>query len=210
MKAWPMWAGMLVAVQLAGCATNPVTGRRQLALISEGQEVQLGRESAVQVSRELGLVPDSALQRYVQGIGGTLAAASERPALPWAFRVVDDPTPNAFALPGGFIFVTRGMLTLMNSEAELASVLGHEIGHVTARHQVTQISRAQLAQLGLGLGSVLMPELQGLGGLAGSGLQLLFLRYSRDAERQADALGFRYAVGQLYEAREMADVFQSH
>jgi predicted Zn-dependent protease len=123
--------------------------------------------------------------------------------------VVDDPTPNAFALPGGYIFLTRGMLALMNSEAELASVLGHEIGHVTAKHQVTMMSRAQLAQIGLGLGTVLVPRLQNLGGLASGGLQLLFLSYSRDAERQADDLGFRYAVGQRYDAREMARVFQS-
>jgi len=198
-----------VLVLAAGCATNPVTGRRQISLVSEAQEVQLGQQSAVQVTQEIGLVPDSALQRYVQNIGGTLAAASERPALPWTFRVVDDPTPNAFALPGGYIFLTRGMLALMNSEAELASVLGHEIGHVTAKHQVTMMSRAQLAQIGLGLGSVLVPRLQNLGGLASGGLQLLFLSYSRDAERQADDLGFRYAVGQRYDAREMARVFQS-
>ncbi len=198
-----------VLLLAAGCATNPVTGRRQLSLVPEGQEIQMGQQAAVQVSREIGLVPDSALQRYVQALGGTLGAASERPQLPWTFRVVDDPTPNAFALPGGYIFLTRGMLALMSSEAELATVLGHEIGHVTAKHQVTQISRTQLAQLGLGLGSVLVPELQSLGGLASGGLQLLFLRYSRDAERQADALGFRYAVGQRYEPREMARVFQS-
>jgi predicted Zn-dependent protease len=198
-----------VLLLAAGCATNPVTGRRQLSLVPEGQEIQMGQQAAVQVSREIGLVPDSTLQRYVQGLGATLGAASERPALPWTFRVVDDPTPNAFALPGGYIFLTRGMLALMNSEAELVTVLGHEIGHVTAKHQVTMMSRAQLAQLGLGLGTVLVPELQNLGGLASGGLQLLFLRYSRDAERQADELGFRYAVAQRYEPREMARVFQS-
>ncbi|HEX8362724.1 MAG TPA: M48 family metalloprotease [Longimicrobium sp.] len=205
----PWKARGCVLLLAAGCATNPVTGRRQLSLVPEGQEIQMGQQAAVQVSREIGLVPDSALQRYVQGLGATLGAASERPALPWTFRVVDDPTPNAFALPGGYIFLTRGMLALMNSEAELVTVLGHEIGHVTAKHQVTMMSRAQLAQLGLGLGSVLVPELQSLGGLASGGLQLLFLRYSRDAERQADELGFRYAVGQRYEPREMARVFQS-
>ena len=203
------WGTVAGVAMLAACATNPVTGRRQLALISESQEIQLGRQSAQQVGQELGLVPDSALQAYVHAVGTRLAAASERPALPWTFRVVDDPTPNAFALPGGYIFMTRGMMTLMGSEAELASVLGHEIGHVTARHQVTQISRAQLAQLGLGVGSVLVPQLQNFGGLASGGLQLLLLRYSRDAERQADELGFRYALGERYDPREMANVFQS-
>ncbi|HEX8832179.1 MAG TPA: M48 family metalloprotease, partial [Longimicrobium sp.] len=155
-----------VVLLAAGCATNPVTGRRQLSLVPEGQEIQMGQQAAVQVSREIGLVPDSALQRYVQGLGATLGAASERPALPWTFRVVDDPTPNAFALPGGYIFLTRGMMALMNSEAELVTVLGHEIGHVTARHSVQQISRAQLAQVGLGLGAVLSPTIAKYGQLA--------------------------------------------
>ncbi|HET7229161.1 MAG TPA: M48 family metalloprotease [Longimicrobium sp.] len=202
-------AAALVVGGAVGCAVNPVTGRNQLSLVSEAQEVQLGRQSAVQVSQEIGLVPDSSLQAYVQRVGGALAAASERPNLPWTFRVVDDPTPNAFALPGGYIFVTRGLMGMITSEAQLASVLGHEIGHVTAKHQVTMISRAQLAQLGLGLGSVLVPQLQGLGSLASTGLQLLFLRYSRDAERQADLLGFRYALGQHYDVREMARVFEA-
>lgn len=202
-------AAALIGGGAAACAVNPVTGRTQLSLVSEAQEVQLGQQSAVQVSQEIGLVPDSSLQAYVQRVGSTLAAASERPNLPWTFRVVDDPTPNAFALPGGYIFVTRGMMDLMTSEAELATVLGHEIGHVTAKHQVTMISRSQLAQIGLGLGSILVPQLQGLGSLAGTGLQLLFLRYSRDAERQADLLGFRYALGQHYDVREMAHVFEA-
>jgi predicted Zn-dependent protease len=191
----------------SGCATNPVTGKQELALISEPQEVAIGQDAAQDVARSIGLVDDTALQNYVSNIGQRLAANSERPELPWTFKVVDDPTPNAFALPGGYIFVTRGLLSLMTSEAELASVLGHEIGHVTARHSVSQMSRAQLAQLGLGLGMILVPELQNFGGLASSGLQLLFLKYGRDAERQADELGFDYALQQNYDVQEMADVF---
>ncbi len=202
-------AALTVAFALAvvGCATNPVTGERQLSLISESQEIQMGQEAAGQAAQSLGLVDDAELQSYVQRIGASLAVDSERPDLPWSFRVVDDAVPNAFALPGGFIFVTRGLLNLMDSEAELASVLGHEIGHVTARHSVTQISRAQLAQLGVGLGGILVPELQQFGGLANTGLGLLFLKYGRDAERQADDLGFNYALADNYDVREMADVF---
>ena len=201
-------AAALAGVLAAGCATNPVTGRRQLALISEAQEIQLGQQTSREVAQQLGLVENEALQQYVQRVGEGLARDSERPALPWTFRVVDDPTPNAFALPGGFIFMTRGMMNLIDSEAELAAVLGHEIGHVTARHSVTQISRAQLAQLGLGVGSIFFPEAaQTFGGLAQTGMQLLFLRYGRDAERQADELGFRYALRDRYEVREMDDVF---
>ena len=169
----------------------------------------MGQQAAEQAAQSLGLVDDAELQSYVQRIGESLARDSERPELPWTFRVVDDPVPNAFALPGGYIFVTRGLLNLMESEAELASVLGHEIGHVTARHSVTQISRAQLAQLGVGIGGILVPELQQFGGLANTGLGLLFLKYGRDAERQADELGFNYALADNYDVREMADVFAS-
>jgi predicted Zn-dependent protease len=200
----PLLAGLAVS---SGCAINPVTGERQLALISEAQEIQMGQEAAQQAEQSIGLVDDQALQNYVHRIGTTMASRSERPELPWTFRVVDDPTPNAFALPGGPIFVTRGILGLMGSEAELASVVGHEIGHVTARHSVTLLSRAQLAQLGLGVGSILVPQIGQLGQLAGAGLQLLFLSYGRDAERQADDLGFRYALEQNYDVREMVNVF---
>ena len=199
----------LCVLTFAGCARNPVTGRTQLALISEGQEIEMGRQAAQQAEQSLGLVDDAALQAYVQRLGAALAARSERPNLPWTFRVIDDPTPNAFALPGGFIYVTRGLMNLMDSESELATVLGHEIGHVTARHSVTAISRAQLAQLGLGVGMILAPELQQFGQVASSGLGLLFLKHGRDAERQADDLGFKYALNQGYDVREMADVFAS-
>lgn len=204
-----MLAGSLLGAGASGCATNPVTGERELSLISEGQEIQMGQQAAQEVSASIGLVANDALQTYVSRIGQRLASASERPQLPWSFAVVDDPTPNAFALPGGPIFVTRGLMSLMESEAELASVLGHEIGHVTARHSVQQLSRAQLAQLGLGIGMILVPEAGALGNLAGAGLQLLFLRYGRNAEHQADDLGFRYALSQGYDVREMADVFRS-
>jgi len=202
-------AGAALALVTVGCATNPVTGEQQLALISEPQEIDLGRSAAQDVTRSMGLVDNPELQQYVSEIGQRLAANSERPELPWQFSVVDDPTPNAFALPGGYIFLTRGLMSLMTSEAELATVLGHEIGHVTARHSVEQLSRAQLAQLGLGLGMVLVPELRPFSDLAGSGLGLLFLKYGRDAERQADELGFRYAFEQNYDVNEMADVFEA-
>jgi predicted Zn-dependent protease len=191
----------------AACARNPVTGKRQLALVSEKQEIELGQESAKQVTEQMGRYPDPKVQAYVESIGKRIAAASERPSLPWSFTVLDDPAVNAFALPGGPVFVTRGILTHMNSEAELASVLGHEIGHITARHSVDQLSKAQLAQVGLGIGSVLSPELAAAGQAAGAGLQLLFLKFGRDAERQADELGFKYMIGQRYDPHEMEKMF---
>ena len=193
----------------ASCAINPVTGERELALISEEQEIAMGTEAAAQVEQSIGLLDDAAMQQYVSRVGLALAEDSERPELPWSFSVVDDPTPNAFALPGGYIFVTRGLMTLMTSEAELAAVLGHEIGHVTARHSVQQMSRAQIAQLGLGLGAVLSEDVAQLGNLLGTGVQLLFLRYGRDAERQADELGFGYALDVGYEPGGAADVFRA-
>jgi predicted Zn-dependent protease len=191
----------------SGCATNPVTGESQLSLISEGQEIQMGQQAAQEVRQTIGIVDDGALQAYVQRIGRQLAAVSERPDLPWEFHVVDDPTPNAFALPGGFIYITRGMMNLLTSEAELASILGHEIAHVTARHSVNQISKQQLTQLGLGLGGVFFPTVQELSPLIGTGLNLLFLKYSRDDERQADDVGFGYMLEEGYRATEFDDVF---
>ena len=193
----------------AGCATNPVTGERQFSLVSESQEIAMGQAAAAEVRQTIGLVDNPELQNYVSATGLALARTSERPKLPWSFQVVDDPTPNAFALPGGFIFVTRGMLNLMDSQAELAAVLGHEIGHVTARHSVSAISRQQLAQLGLGLGGIFFPEVQPFGQAIGAGLGLLFLKHGRDAERQADQLAVQYAGRQNYDVRETIDVFES-
>jgi predicted Zn-dependent protease len=194
-------------VLLAACSTNPVTGRREISLVSEGQEIQMGQEAAQQVEQSLGLVNDAELQAYVRRIGMELARASERPELPWRFGVIDDPTPNAFALPGGPVYITRGLMNLMNSEAELASVLGHEIGHITARHSAQMITKSQLGQIGLLAVVIAKPELAQFGDLLSTGMQLLFLKYGRDAERQADELGFKYALSENYDVSEMDDVF---
>lgn len=195
------------AVILGGCATNPATGEKQFSLISESQEIQMGLEADPSIVASIGLDPDSGRQRYVREMGMRLARVSERPNLPWTFRVIDDPVVNAFAVPGGHIYVTRGILAHLNSEAELASVLGHEIGHVTARHSVTQMSRQQLAQLGLVVGTVIKPELARYAGIASQGLGLLFLKYSRDDESQADGLGLRYMRRGGYDVHRMPEVF---
>jgi predicted Zn-dependent protease len=202
---------LLACAALAGgtdaCSRNPATGQRQLSLISEAQEIQIGRENDQAIVAQLGLYGDEGLQNYVQELGARLAARSERPNLPWTFRVVDDPVVNAFALPGGFIYVTRGIMAHVENEAQLAGIIGHEIGHVTARHSVSRMSSAQLAQLGLAVGSILSETVERYSGFAGAGLQLLFLKYSRDDENQADELGVRYMTRQRFDARHMPAIF---
>jgi predicted Zn-dependent protease len=203
------WTTYAVAALAAGCATNPATGRSEISLVSESQEVAMGNETVGSVHATIGTYPDSGLQRYVRGIGTRLAAVSERPALPWHFEVVDDPTVNAFAAPGGKIFVTRGILPFLGSEAELAGVLGHEIGHVTARHSARQMTRQQLAGIGLIAGSILSSTVASAAGGLQQGLGVLFLSYSRADESQADGLGFRYMRRTNFDIREMPNVFSA-
>jgi predicted Zn-dependent protease len=199
--------GASLAAGPLGCARNPVTGKSELSLVSESQEIQMGQQGAKEVAQSIGFYDDAKVQSYVADIGKRMAAESERPNLPWEFHVVDDASVNAFAIPGGFIYVTRGLMSSINTEAELAGVIGHEIAHVTHRHSVQQISKSQLAQLGLGIGSILSSDIAKFGQLAGAGLSLLFLKYGRDAENQADQSGFRYALAQDYDVREMPKVF---
>lgn len=201
-------SGLAAAVVLAGCAKNPATGHRELMLVSESQEIQMGEQYDKEVVATIGLYPDPALQRYIQDLGSRLAETSERPKLPWTFRVVDDAAVNAFALPGGYIYVTRGILAHLNSEAELAGVVGHEIGHVTARHTASQLSKQQLAGLGLAIGSIASSTFERYAGVAGQALSVLFLKFSRDNEHQADELGVRYMGRANYDVRQMPQVFK--
>ena len=168
----------------------------------------MGRQGAAQVERLMGLHRGGSAHEYVSRIGEEMAVDTERPDLPWTFGIADVSGVNAFALPGGFIYVTRDILAHFNSEAELAAVLGHEIGHVTARHSVEQMSRQQLAQIGLGLGTVLSEDVARFSDLLGLGVGILFLKYSREDERQADRLGVRYMLQARYDPREAVDVFQ--
>jgi len=189
------------------CATNPATGKKQLMLVSEAQEIAMGKEADQEAVAAYGLYPDPKVQAYVDQLGKRLAAATERPSLPWSFKVVDDPAVNAFALPGGYVYVTRGIMTHLRSEAELVAVLGHEIGHVTGRHSASQMSKQQLAMGGLIVGMAVKPELQRFGGLAQQGLGLLFLKFGRDDEKEADELGLRYMTRESYDPQEMLGVF---
>ncbi len=200
-------AVLVCALTAGACSVNPATGKRQIALISEQQEIAMGQEAAEGAVAHYGRYPDDELQAYVSEIGHELAANSERPHLPWSFTVIDDPTVNAFALPGGQIFVTRGILTHFNSEAELASVLGHEIGHVTARHSVEQMSTAQLANLGLGVAMIASEDVRPYAGMIAQGMQLMFLKFSRDDESQSDMLGLRYLTRTGFDPNEMPKMF---
>jgi predicted Zn-dependent protease len=183
---------VLALVAMVACATNPVTGNREFNFMSEAQEISIGRDSHAQVEAEMGFYDDEALQNYVSGIGLEIARSSERPDLPWTFTVVDETGVNAFAVPGGFIYLTRGILAFLGDEAELAGVLGHEIGHVTARHSAQQYTSQVLGSVGLLAGAIFAPQLTQLLDLGGSALGVLLLRYGRDDELQADALGARY------------------
>src|SRR3954466_2331269 len=209
LRARTLMLGAAFAAGWMGCARNPVTGKSELSLVSESQEIQMGQQAAQEVAQTIGLYNDAKAQAYVAEVGKRMAAASERPNLPWEFHIVEDASVNAFALPGGFIYVTRGLMGTINDEAELATVVGHEIGHVTNRHSVQQISKQELAQIGLGVGSILSSDIAKFGQLASAGLSVLFLKYSRDAENQADLAGFRYALNQNYDVREMTKVFET-
>ena len=201
-------AACIVCFSISGCARNPVTGGYQFMLITEGQEIAMGQEYDPQIVSQFGLYDDAAMQEIVSSVGLRMAANSERPNLPWTFRVVDDPLINAFAVPGGFVYMTRGILAHFDSEAQMAAVIGHEIGHITARHSAAQISRTQIAQIGLGVGVILAPQLADFAGIASAGLSVLFLKFSRDNERQADDLGFAYMTNAGYDPRGMVDVFE--
>jgi len=195
MPRTPIAAACLsLAVLTAACATNPVSGKRELSMLSEAEEIAIGRESDAEVRREMGVYDNPELQRYVSDVGQRLAALSQRPNLPWTFTVVDVPAVNAFALPGGFIYLTRGILPYLDDEAELAGVLGHEIGHVTARHAAQQYTRAATGGIGLAILSIFVPATQPFGDLSSTALSLAFLKYGRDDERESDRLGIDYAA----------------
>jgi predicted Zn-dependent protease len=183
----------------AACATNPVTGKRQMSLLSEAEELAIGQQQDAEIRREMGVYDDPELQRYVSDIGQQLARVSHRPNLPWSFTVIDNPAINAFALPGGYIYLTRGLLAYLDDEAELAGVIGHEIGHVTARHAAQAYTRQAQAGLGLAILGIFVPGAAPFTDLGSAGLSVLFLRHGRDAELEADRLGVEYGSGAGYD-----------
>ena len=204
---YPTFVLVSLSSMLPSCARNPVTGKQEFMLLSEADEIKMGKEADVSIVQMYGIYNDKKLAKYVNDLGQKLAKISHRPQLTYEFKVMDSPVINAFALPGGYVYVTRGILAYLNNEAELAGVMGHEIGHVAARHSAEQYSKSYIANLGLGVGSMLSKDVARFAGLAAQGLGLLFLKFSRDDERQADMLGVDYATKIGYDAREMSNFF---
>lgn len=197
-----------LAAFVISCATNPATGRREFSLVSASQEEQIGRDGYTGVVEEYGLYDDPKLAAYVDSIGQRLAKSSQLPNLAWKFSLLDDPVVNAFAMPGGYIYVTRGILAHLGSEAQLAGVIGHEIGHVTARHTAKRITQQQLMGLGLGIASAASETFRRYSGPAEQALGLMLLKYGRDDENQADALGITYAAASNWDPRQIPLTYQ--
>ena len=200
---------ILILLLVDSCAKNPVTGKRDLMLMTESQEIAMGKESDPDIVKFFGLYDDKNLQKFIEEKGQQMAAISHRKNLKYEFKIVDSPVVNAFAVPGGYVYFTRGIMAHFNNEAEFAGVLGHEIGHITARHSAKQYSNAMLAQIGLVAGMALSPEFAQFADLAQNGIGLLFLKFGRDAESQSDKLGVEYSTKINYDAQEMAGFFKT-
>ncbi len=203
--------GLFVAT---GCTTNPATGKKQLNWLSADQEKALGAEAAPEFVQQYGGdIPSQKVQKYVSDLGHRLAEVSERPDLDWEFHAVNSPVINAFALPGGKVFITRGLMEKLNSEAQLAGVLGHEVGHVTAQHIGQQMTRAMIIT-GVGVGIGVVGEYKdedwmkvlGVGTAVGGGVYML--SFGRDQETQSDELGVRYMTRLGYNPIGQVQVMQ--
>ncbi len=199
----------LVSVLLAACATNPVTGKRELNILSPEDEEALGAQSDQGIVTQYGVVDDPNLAGYLANLGNRLVIVSHMPDEDFVFRLLDDPVVNAFALPGGYVYVTRGILAYMNDEAALAGVMGHEIGHVTARHGAQQYTQQILLGMGTGVVASVFGSVPVVSDVLGTGATLLLLKYSRDDERQSDQLGVEYATKVGYDTRPMAEFFRT-
>ena len=203
-KLLPVALGV-ISWLITGCATNPVTGSSDFVLMSEEQEISLGQKYSTEIQEEMPAYPDPVLDELLQRVGRKLASHSHRPELDYHFTIVDSSQVNAFALPGGYIYITRGMLAYLNSEAELAAVLGHEIGHVTARHSVRQQSTSAVTGI---LGAVLAAStgIQGADSLTSMAGTAIVRGYGREHELEADRLGAEYLARSGYDPDAMLEV----
>ena len=196
-------------ILLPTCARNPVTGKKELSLMSTQKEIQMGQSYDPQVVAQYGKYENAEMQAFINEKGKEMAAISHRPGLPYEFKILDSPIVNAFAVPGGFVYFTRGIMAHFNNEAEFAGVLGHEIGHVTARHSARQYTKQMVAQVGFIVGVVASKEFRNYADAAQQGLGLLFLKFSRSNESESDKLGVEYSTKIGYDAKEMANFFNT-
>ena len=208
----PQWAirSLLIfvfAYCMHSCAVNPVTGKKELSLMSESQEIALGKQSDPSIVASFGLYENPQIQEFINNKGQEMAKISHRPHLDYEFKVLDSPVVNAFAVPGGYVYFTRGILAHFSNEAEFAGVLGHEIGHVTARHSVRQQTKQMLYQLGFVVGVAVSKEIREFAEPLSQSLGLLFLKFSRDHESESDKLGVEYSTKIGYDAHKMANFF---
>jgi predicted Zn-dependent protease len=200
-------AGLLAAGMLSGCSKNPVTGKKEIIFMSKEKEIALGAESHPSIVATMGVYSDKNLQAFINEKGKAMANISHRPDLPYQFFIVDSPVVNAFAVPGGYVYFTRGIMAHFNNEAEFAGVLGHEIGHITARHSARQQTSQIFGQVGLMAGMVLSETVRGLADQTQQALGLLLLSYSREHETESDKIGVEYSSKIGYDAHQMADFF---
>ena len=192
---------------IQACAVNPVTGKKQLVLVSEAQELAMGKQYDPSIIAQFGMYENDALQNFINTKGKEMGAISHRPQLDYQFRILDSHVVNAFAVPGGYVYFTRGIMAHFNNEAEFAGVLGHEIGHVTARHSVVQMSKQQLYSGLFVAGMIVSEEFRQFGELGQQALGALFLKFGRDDESQSDELGVDYSTQIGYNSHEMANFF---
>lgn len=201
------------ALVLPSCAVNPATGQANIVTMSEKRELEIGAEEHAKVMSSMPLVEDESLTAYINDVGQRLAAVSDRPDLTYTFTVIDSPEINAFALPGGYVYVNRGLLAYLNSEAELAAVIGHEIGHITARHAVQQQSRGALARVASGVGGVVAAVATGSGYIGSQIMDVGSLwaqaglsGFGREHELEADTLGAEYLLRAGYDPQAVIKV----
>ena len=201
-------AFITIVLVVVSCAINPVTGKRQLMFMSEDQELQLGASYDPQVLATFGVYENTAIKNFVQSQGNQMGKISHRPNVQYHVKVLDSPVVNAFAVPGGYIYLTRGIMAQLNSEAEVAGVIAHEMGHIAARHSASQQTKQTLGQLVLIGGMIASKTVAQYADYAMQGMQLLFLKFSRDDEREADRLGTMYSSIVGYDAHQMAEFFK--
>lgn len=198
-----------IALLTNSCVTNPVTGKKEFSVISLAQEQAMGDQYDPSIVASFGLYQDDNMQKFINERGLEMAKISHRPELEYEFKVLDSPVVNAFAVPGGYVYFTRGIMAHFNNEAEFAGVLGHEIGHITARHSAKQQSNQMLLQVLVIGGIVVSEKFRQYSDVAMQGLGLLSLKFSRSHESQSDELGVQYSTAVGYDSHQMADFFQT-